>query len=168
MAREHTLTWADTQAVEELEKPVAGFAGYISHDNPRQEVDASTIDDRQPGDSRQEVDDDFSTIDGRQPGESRQETSTVKSLLGARSHQPREMKVDSSQLSRVNRPGKAAQAGAVEDQEEEVRRKLRLATLARARAEFEMRKLEEELAAALSKKRNRQIEESEQASKRRR
>ena len=32
-AKGHTLTWVDTRTVEELEKPVAGFAGYISHDN---------------------------------------------------------------------------------------------------------------------------------------
>jgi hypothetical protein len=59
----------------------------------------------------------------------------------------------------------------MEDQEEEARRKLKLAMLARARQELEVRKLEEEFAEdelILSKKRDRQIEESEKPSKRRR
>jgi len=185
-AKGHTLTWADTRTVEELEKPVAGI--YISHDNrqpkakphPRQEVDASTIDDRQPGDSRQEADDDFSII---------LDYIDLHSPTSPRSPQPptprdesRLQPTEPSESSRESGPSRVAltQPGewhrnrtAVEDQEEDARRKLRLATLARARQELEVRKLEEEfaedeLSAILSKKRDQQIEESERASKRRR
>ncbi|KAN0073985.1 hypothetical protein V8E54_007922 [Elaphomyces granulatus] len=49
----HTLTWADTRTVNELEKPMIGFQGYISHDDrpsrekphPRQAADDDDFDD---------------------------------------------------------------------------------------------------------------------------
>jgi hypothetical protein len=59
--------YVDIPTVEEFEKPMGG--SYISHDNhqskdkphPHQEAaDAKTVDSRQQGDPRQEVDDNFS------------------------------------------------------------------------------------------------------------
>jgi hypothetical protein len=46
----HTLAWADTRTVNELEKPMIGFQGYISHDSrpsphPRQAADDDDFDD---------------------------------------------------------------------------------------------------------------------------
>jgi hypothetical protein len=168
-AKGHTLTWADTRTV----------AGYISHDN-RQPKDkshtASTIDDRQPGDSRQEVDDDFSIdlgnidlysqVSSPQPPTPRDESrlQPTEPSESPRESGPSRVALTQPEEWRRNRT-------AVEDQEEEARRKLKLAMLARARQELEVRKLEEEFAEdelILSKKRDRQIEESEKPSKRRR